>query len=196
MHKISLHKAWPFLIGAVCGAGLCAALGTALAQQAQPPSADVTSADQVRKLLRDFVAAVEKNDVEAALKLFATEADLKVMYPAEAAQRSANELRSHIKLTFHEFPEALKEFGKHDLVEVNPGTPRVMTKGEMGLLQDAVAYERGYVSFARDCNYFIELRFNIGGILRVKTDKEERFVFTNMETRVARFQYIQPEKGG
>lgn len=194
MTRTKISGGWGFVLGLTCGVALWIGREAAQAQQATEALKDAKAQRAaVEKMLRDFVQAAQNNDVEAALKLFPSEEDLKPLLPADQARRSAAELRSAIKLNFQEFVEAIKAFGKNDLVEIEPGTVRRIRKGEGGLLADTFTAERGYISFARDGNYFIELRFNVGGILRVRPD---RWVITNLITREEQFATIKVQSGG
>ncbi len=179
-------------IGVVIGIALGSALGSAAAQQdgAEPPKAQ-TQQEIVQAVLQKFAEAVAANDVEKAMALLPTEEELTKLIGPEAGPKSANELRSHLKMNFHEFTDALKAFGKCDLVEVNPGKVRRVLKGESGMLTDTYTAENGYLSFARDGNYFIDLRMNVGAVIRIS---RERWVLTNMVTRLDRFP--SPGSGG
>jgi hypothetical protein len=103
-----------------------------------------------------------------------------VILSDENARKSAREIRSRVKLYFHEYVEALKDFGKHDLFKVYVGKIRQLEKDEQEAERSAPIVENGYISFARDTNALIELRFNVGGVMRVNPD---RWVLVNMKTR-------------
>lgn len=168
------------------------ARGPAQAQDAPgdgkaPGTSSLTQRELVQNLLKSFAQAVIDNDVEAALRLLPTEEDLKTLLGDANATRSVNELRSHLKLNFHEFVDAYKAFGKCDLVAIEPGPIRRMPKGEAGALTDTFVAENGYISFARDGNYFVELRFNVAGLLRINKD---RWVMSAMQTRADKFGQI------
>ncbi|MBU0639061.1 MAG: hypothetical protein KKB50_09370 [Planctomycetes bacterium] len=152
-----------------------------------------TQEDGPYKLLRAFAAAVDKNDVDAAVKLFANEEDMHLFLTGVAARKSALELRSHVRLLFHEFVDALKDFGEHELKEVVPGAIRRLRRGEWGATQEVIVAENGHITFTSKDNDGIRLRFNIGGILAVDKD---RWVITNMVTRRDRFSKIEVEEQG
>ncbi len=74
---------WPTLLIGMAGVfGLLLVIANARAQQAPRSEQKAreerarTSVRTVEKLLRDFAEAVRKNDVDAALELFATKEDL------------------------------------------------------------------------------------------------------------------------
>lgn len=186
MRYFGTWKWTSFLVGTAGAFGLLLVIANAGAQQA-PRIEQKTRQDRARmavqtveKLLRDFADAVKKNDVDAALELFATQEDLLTILDEDQARKAANEMRSRIELNFNEFVEALKDFGKNDVHEVNVGKIRQTQQGEEGAGKTAVVVENGFISFARNSNYFIELRFNIGGIMQVSRD---RWVLTNLVTR-------------
>jgi hypothetical protein len=191
MNKLGNARCAALAVGMLLVTTVWIARGPVWAQEA--PSPDTKTATQreiVQRVMQSFAEAVVKNDVDAALALFPTQEDLTTLLGPENAARSASELRSHLKMNFHEFVDALKAFGKADLVLVEPGKIRRVPKGESGTITDSFIAEGGYMSFARDGNYFIELRFNLNALLRVT---QGRWVISSMQTRADRFPHIQAD---
>lgn len=161
-------------LGAMACVALWVGARSAAAQNTPPAKA------AVEQLLKDFAAAIAANDLAAAQKLFATEDDFKGLFTPEAAKQSAANIQSRLKLAFPEFVAALKEFGKHDLYEANPGNSLVIPPGQRGNTGQLRIYESGYLSFAKDTNFLVELRLRVGGIVY---GANNRWVFTNMTNR-------------
>lgn len=187
MRYFGTWKWTSLLVGTAGAVGLLLVIANAWAQQAprieQKMRQDRAkmAVQTVEKLLTDFADAVEKNDVDAALELFATKEDLlTILDDKDQARKAANKIRSRIEMGFPEFVSALKDFGKYSVHKVFVGNIRRTEQGEEGMSKSAVVVEGGFISFARDANYLIELRFNVGGVMQVS---RERWVLTNLVTR-------------
>jgi len=147
----------------------------------------------LRKVLADFAAAVEQDDLAAGEACLVSEEDMATFLPPKVAARSARELHSHLKLSFHEFAEAVKAFGSHEEVVIAPGTPRKLRRGEWGAVNEVLTVESGYIAFAPDADALVELRLNIGGVVQISP---ERWGVTNFVTRADRFATISTEAVG
>jgi hypothetical protein len=155
----------------------------------------------IHALFAEFARGAQQNDIEAVVKLFATFDDIGTIYPPNAARKSATELRSHIKLKFNEYTNALKAFGKFELTETDAGQASMHRPGDMGVKAEYSSFESGAIMFVRNASYLVEMRFVVGGVIGVDTKRKaptdpynpDRWVITNMETRVGKFQYIEPE---
>lgn len=160
-------------------ATVLAGMGGWMARTAQAQATRIDPGS-VEALLREFATAIQNNDLNTALKCFATEEDVKGLFADEVIGQMATNIQSRAKLAFPEFVAAVKEFGKCDMFEAGPGQPMIIPKEQRRNIVEIQVFENGYVSFAKDANYLIELRIRVGGIIK---GSKNRWVFTNLTTR-------------
>ena len=142
-----------------------------LASSEELKEAANTERKRIRSVLEALASAVQKDDEAAALALLPTSAELAEIMPPDAATRSYSELTSAFRAHFAELRAAYAAFGSCTILELDPGTPRKLASGQGGLIRDVLVSERASLAFAREATACIELRFRVGGLLRLPSGK-------------------------
>lgn len=147
--------------------------------------------DQARQALLRFAAAIRSNDLKLASESLPTPDDLKGLFEPTECQIVANRIRSRATAFFEQYAAALKIFGEHDMLEVNPGRPKVIPKGAQKNLVDIRAMEDGVISYVKNCDALIELKIRVGGMMETANGK---WVVSNLTSRQELIDRLEAER--